>query len=407
MTLGEIQNRLRNKEQDFPHLLELAAVVVLSSTTIDSSNNNDQSNATVAFCCSLFSHILKKFQELFSLSSGDVDQPNANNTCSESTPHEPTKGNEDASSEDEEEETKRAKLRRRKVGSGSSDQEYSEEELFLDSSSEQESDEEVLSDSGFHSAGAKPEPGLEIPLGVSFFLPVFKLLTDWFQVNSQVVKVSNQTIRKIWVVLADILNVFKRCQREDIDRYLCIPLQEDWKFYGLNALSSIHANYNFLGLSAPSNVPILNSIRIDKIIMFGNWLANEENNSGFKLENGIFMCHLGDTSGNKSEGIGKKTDLMMRNMAHLWLKSEVQELERRLSPQPKRKKKTIFDLSNLSFVYLVPDVSVLSEFTHLIKQVIKSQKLIVVVPDVVISELDQLKVNLLICMPMLSSVYVS
>ena len=59
-----------------------------------------------------------------------------------------------------------------------------------------------------------------------------------------------------------------------------------------------------------------------------------------------------------------------------------------------KRKKANFDLSNLSYVYMVPDVSALSEFFGLIKQVIKSQKLIVVIPDIVISELDELKVKI-------------
>jgi hypothetical protein len=120
-------------------------------------------------------------------------------------------------------------------------------------------------------------------------------------------------------------------------------------------------------------------------------LASQGNEKSFRLENGIYICPSEATK-DESQELGMKADLMMRNMAHLWLKSEVQELERRLSPQFKRKKKTNFDLSTLSYVYLVPDVSALSDFTHLIKQVIKSQKLIVVVPDIVISEIDQLKV---------------
>ena len=85
---------------------------------------------------------------------------------------------------------------------------------------------------------------------------------------------------------------------------------------------------------------------------------------------------------------------LMRNMAHLWLKSEVQELERNLSPQSKqRKKRGNFDFANLPFVFVVPDVSALTDFTHVIKQIIKSQKLIVVIPNAVISEMDQLKVK--------------
>lgn len=401
VTLAEIQYRLRNNEQDFTNILELTAcVVVCSVTLITSKNNNDQSTAIIAFCCSLFSHVLSKFQELFNLNPGSVDQQNNSQLLGEGNqPAEAaSKEIDNESSDEEEEETKRAKLRRRKVGSGSSDQEFSEEELFLDTNSEQESeeDEEALSDSGFHSAEAKLEPLLEIPPGAAFYLPVFKLLTDWFRANVQVVQVSSPTMRNMWITFADILNVFKRCQREDTDQFQSLPLEEDWKLYGLCTMTSIHSHLDFeTSPLIPSNTLILNSIRIERIILFGSWLAQQESNNGFQLENGIYRCLGKEVNDSKTDGVGDKSDLMMRNMAHLWLKSEVQELERRLSPQPKRKKKTSFDFSNLSYVYLVPDVSALSEYTHLIKQVIKSQKLIVVVPDMVISELDQLKVNLI------------
>lgn len=397
MTLGEIQYRLRNNEQDFTNILELGACVVVCSVTLNSTkNNNDQSTAVIAFCCSLFSHLLSKFQELFNLNPENVDQQNGNQLLSEGNQSVKlaSKEADNESSDEEEEETKRAKLRRRKVGSGSSDQEFSEEELFLDTNSEQESeDDEALSDSGFHSAEAKPETLLEIPSGATSLLPVFKLLTDWFQINVQVIQVSSPTMRKMWATFAEILNVFKRSQREVTDQYQSLPLEEDWKLYGLGTMSSIHAQFDFdESPHVPSNILILNSIRIERIIVFGTWLAQQENNNGFQLENGIYRCQCKEASDTKSD-VGDKADLMMRNMAHLWLKSEVQELERRLSPQPKRKKKTSIDLSNLSYVYLVPDVSALTEFTHLIKQVIKSQKFIIVVPDIVISEMDQLKVS--------------
>ncbi|KAI9564133.1 hypothetical protein GHT06_007871 [Daphnia sinensis] len=392
VTLGEIQKRLGSSENgSCNQLLDLASSVMMCTLTPTLATNNNQT-AAIAFCCSLFVHVLNRFQEIFHMTSRDASNVNGNQTH-ELKYVDPNAKEEmvDELSDEEEEESKRAKLRRRKVASGSSDQDFSEEELFLDSNSEQESeDDEVLSDSGFHSAEAKVESLLEIPHEATRILPIFKLLTDWFRVNVEIVQVSNQTIRKIWSTLADILNVFKRCQRENVSNYGTVPLEEDWKFYGVNSMSSVHAQIDFESAPAPSNVLILNSIRIERILQFGNWLASQNNEKGFQLVNGIYTCPV-DAVSDKSEGLGAKADLVMRNMAHLWLKSEVQELERRLSPKQKRKKKTNFDFSGLSYVYLVPDVSALSNFTYLIKQVIKSQKLIIVVPDIVISEIDQLK----------------
>ncbi|EFX65429.1 hypothetical protein DAPPUDRAFT_264714 [Daphnia pulex] len=115
----------------------------------------------------------------------------------------------------------------------------------------------------------------------------------------------SRSIRKVWATLAAIFNVFKRCQKEDVDQYQKVPLEEEWKLYGLDSMSLFHAPIDFESVPAPSH--------------------------------------------------------------------------------------TNFDLSTLSDVFWVAGVSALSDFTHLIKKVIKSRKLIVVVPDIVISEIDPLK----------------
>ena len=120
--------------------------------TVSPTPSNHNPTAAIAFCCSLFAHVLSKFQDIFHLTPGNVDQQNGKHG-KEGTKEEV---DEDELSDEEEEETKRAKLRRRKIGSGSSDQEFSEEEIFLDSDSEQDSEEEVLSDSGFHSGPPGP-----------------------------------------------------------------------------------------------------------------------------------------------------------------------------------------------------------------------------------------------------------
>ena len=393
--MSEVQNRLRTNEHGI-NLLDLAACVVMCTVSHSSVKNSNRTTAPIAFCCSLFSHVLSKYQELFNLNGKQALQNGNHHSNEEKEPiPEANQKTVNESSDEDEEETKRAKLRRRRVESGSSDQEFSEEELFLDTESEQESEEEeeeALSDSGFHSTEAKIQPQIEISPEAASLLPVFKLLTDWFQANDQVVQISNQSIRKMWTALADILNVLKRCQREDIEQYRCAPLEEDWKLFGMSAMSPMLAQIDFECIYVPLSVPVLNSLRIERILLFGTWLSQKNKENGFKFENGMYSCSIVEATGDKSEEVGNKADVMMRNMAHLWLKSEVQELERSLN-QPKRKKKASFNLSNLSYVYLVPDVSALADYTHLIKLVIKSQKLIVVIPDIVISEIDQLKVS--------------
>jgi hypothetical protein len=93
----------------------------------------------------------------------------------------------------------------------------------------------------------------------------------------------------MWATLATILNVFKRCQKEDVDQYQKVPLEEEWKLYGLDSMMSLfHAPIDFESVPAPSNVSILNSIRIESILQYGNWLASQGNEKSFRLENGIY-----------------------------------------------------------------------------------------------------------------------
>lgn len=400
MALAEVQKVLQEGDGNNSRLLDLAAAVIMCAGSSPREAANSQSTAATAFCCSLFSHVLASFSSRFNL---DVDRPQEAKPATTTTL--PVGEGEDDESDDgeEEEETRRVKMRRRKVGSGSSETEFSDEELDLDSDEEysvdgdSDEEEEALSDSGFHSAGAA-EPPLELPSGLSSILPVLKIITDWFRTNERIVRVSSQSARQMWIDLARVLNALKRCQRDEVPHSLHrLPLEEDWKFYGVSSLEAVHTQLDFdkagITLAAPS---LAVSIRIDRILAFGSWLAEQGDEVGFKCNNGTFACSV-QGKNEATEVDSKKTDLMGK-MAHLWLKSEVQELERKLSPKPgrrrnKKKNQQLLELARLPFVYVVPDVAALTGCTQLIKQITRSQKLIVVIPDVVISEMDQLKVR--------------
>ena len=397
VTLAEIQQQLKDGTCDGGHLLDLAASVILCASTRET--NSSQSTAATAFCCSLFSHVLYTFADLFNVDVGQQRQEE--NPVADSQQEEQNASEEE---DDDEEETKRAKLRRRKIVTEESDNELSEEDFSIDSDTddtEEDSDnDESKSDSGFHSAETRAElPPLELPPPSIALLPLFKAMTDWFRANPQIIRVSSQSVRKMWIALAKILNELRRCQRDDAESFRRSPLPEDWKFYGLASFNGIHSEIGFDG-SAPVPQPastISTSIRIERILSFGSWLV-EQSVSGFRCDDGVFSCSTDeglDLNAAKEEE--KKADLM-KNMAHLWLKSEVQDLERKLSPQPVRRRSnkksaTNWDLSHLPFVFVVPDVAALMNSTQLIKQIVKSQKLIVVIPDVVISEMDLLKVR--------------
>ena len=227
----------------------------------------------------------------------------------------------------------------------------------------------------------------EIPVELSSLLAIIKLLADWFQINSNIVHVSSQSVTEMWSALAVVLNGLKRYRPvQEAQLYRHHPLEEDWKFYGFEAMSSVHSQLNFKDTVGYFSNDARNALRVERILQFGVWLSENAAESTMKCVDGFFVCQP-----SSSENEDKKD--LMRNMAHLWLKSEVQELERKLVGHPKRKKKTDHYLTNLPYVYVVIDAAVLTDFTPLLKKIVKSQKLIVVIPDVVISEMDQLKVS--------------
>jgi hypothetical protein len=154
------------------------------------------------------------------------------------------------------------------------------------------------------------------------------------------------------------------------------------------------------------------ALRIERLIRFGQWLVSEAPETGFQHVDGTFVCH---SSGHAAVAETQhKKDVMMRNMATLWLKSEVQDLEDKLvgtkkpkknlprnlkngkQPRNRNRKTSAVDLIHLPYVYVVVDSLALTEYQSLVKRLVKSQKCIVIVPDIVVSELDQLKVRFLL-----------
>lgn len=409
MTLAEIQKRLQEEGANLTPLLDLAAAAMLCAGTRES--NSHQSTAATAFCCSLFSHILSRYHVWFNLDAGQQPQQLTQPTVVSAVEGEKSASDDDG--EDEVEETKRARMRRRKIaGSASSDQELSDEELSLSNSSDDDEDDvdldtdseddQVLSDSGFHSSEAKMEQVILSPSSEAL-LPLLKSMTDWFRSRPHIVRVSSPSVRQMWADLAKVLNVLKRCQRESLpELYRCSPLEEDWKTYGISDNTTDSFQMIFDGSApVPPTASLASAMRIEKILAFGTWLTEQEG-LGFSCDNGTFICSpVQDPSthpdAQSEELLDKKNDLMGK-MAHLWLRSEVQELESKLSPKTVRRKnkklmQTQTGLSRLPFVFVIPDVAALTKSTQLIKQIVKSQKLIVIIPDVVISEMDLLKVK--------------
>ncbi|XP_026684363.1 protein SMG5-like [Diaphorina citri] len=73
----------------------------------------------------------------------------------------------------------------------------------------------------------------------------------------------------------------------------------------------------------------------------------------------------------------------MQDMGQLWLRSEVTKLDSQIR----------HNLSSAMCLppFLVPDTEVLASSPHLVKQLVYTKKFIIVIPNVVIQELDELK----------------
>ncbi|KAI5722112.1 hypothetical protein M8J76_003891 [Diaphorina citri] len=98
------------------------------------------------------------------------------------------------------------------------------------------------------------------------------------------------------------------------------------------------------------------------------WLRSEKNGGSIPYNNN------NGTSGNLR---------LMQDMGQLWLRSEVTKLDSQIR----------HNLSSAMCLppFLVPDTEVLASSPHLVKQLVYTKKFIIVIPNVVIQELDELK----------------
>jgi hypothetical protein len=69
-------HKLKKNHDSSAAKMDLPACVVMCTVTPASSNHNP--TAAITFCCSLFTQVLNKFQDIFHLSSGNTYQQNGN-----------------------------------------------------------------------------------------------------------------------------------------------------------------------------------------------------------------------------------------------------------------------------------------------------------------------------------------
>ncbi|CAD7086352.1 unnamed protein product [Hermetia illucens] len=105
------------------------------------------------------------------------------------------------------------------------------------------------------------------------------------------------------------------------------------------------------------------------------YLRNRNQNSESKT-----MTSSGGDDERTSSLAGNKCEIM----GQLWLRNEVETLETKMKKKP---------MNVILTPYIVVDTKSLTEYTNIVKNLVKTKKFIVLIPNAVLSELDELKKN--------------
>ncbi|XP_055943853.1 nonsense-mediated mRNA decay factor SMG5-like isoform X2 [Argiope bruennichi] len=237
-------------------------------------------------------------------------------------------------------------------------------------------------------------------------LPCLKILTDWLRINENILSAGAVTSPYLLSCLIELLNIllkiedklsndrFQRLLKNDETVIQDYPLPEDTVLQSFPILKDIHSKLSFdvskrRALSTSEQV----YLRVQCLLSFGKCVIKaSESSVDFDSEKKKYYFNLSNKAkeSNKEEMSSVKTanrdaesqkHYLMRSMAHLWLKAEVDDLETFVEGQASRQLSPI----------LVTDASVLCCNLPAIKQLVNTKKFIVVVPLVVIANLDQLK----------------
>ncbi|CAL1299768.1 unnamed protein product [Larinioides sclopetarius] len=239
-------------------------------------------------------------------------------------------------------------------------------------------------------------------------LPCLKILTDWLRINENILSAGAVTSPYLLSCLIELLNIllkiedklsngsvhFQRLLKNDDTVIQDYPLPEDTVLQSFPLLKDIHAKLSFdvstrRKLSTSEQV----YLRVQCLLSFGKCVTKaSESSVDFDIEKKKYYFNLSNKAKESdkeelSSGKAANRDAesqkhyLMRSMAHLWLKAEVDDLETFVEGQASRQLSPI----------LVTDASVLCSNLPAIKQLVNTKKFIIVVPLVVIANLDQLK----------------
>ncbi|GFT86549.1 protein SMG5 [Nephila pilipes] len=252
----------------------------------------------------------------------------------------------------------------------------------------------------------EPEKLVQI-LHKNGLLPCLKIFTDWLKLNENILSACAVTSPFLLSSLVQLLNLFLKIEdkllnnKEQLQRFQCddiflqnYPLPEDTNLQSFPLLKDIHSKLNFdVSKRRELNTSEQVYLRVKCLLAFGKYLVKaSESSVQFDLEKKkyVFNLNIKAKESDKEDNSIKSTkndadsqrQYLMRSMTHLWLKAEIDDLKMFVdghSTSPK--------LSPI----LVTDTSVLCSNLLSLKQLVNTEKFIVVVPLVVIASLDHLK----------------
>ncbi|KAG8176123.1 hypothetical protein JTE90_014077 [Oedothorax gibbosus] len=252
-----------------------------------------------------------------------------------------------------------------------------------------------------------PEKLVQI-LKKNTLLPCLKILTDWLRINEDILSACAESSQYLLTCLIQLLNILLRIEeklltsKEHLQKFKYVgttwaqtyPLPEDTLLQSFPLLKEIHSSIQFdifKRRELPSSAQVY--FRVQCLLSFGKCLIKaSESSVDFDVEKKKYffnLCNKAKESIKEDtvsvKPVNHKSDnqkqYLMRSMAHLWLKAEVNNLETQIEggsgPQ----------LSP----YIVADTSVLCSNLPSLKQLLSAKRFIVVVPLVVIASLDHLK----------------
>ncbi|CAH1130775.1 unnamed protein product [Ceutorhynchus assimilis] len=255
-------------------------------------------------------------------------------------------------------------------------------------------------------------------------LQSIRVVNDWLKSDQEIIKscaTNTKTLIRQMMRLANLINLnlsnFKALNinykvLDIINNENKIPLAEDIILKGISTFKDAQSNYDWnflLKKQVTSREEAI--IRIIKILSFGKILTNiEETGISYNEDKNIFTCNFEDdktvddngvsaaavmeelerqetnstpskmTNGESKTENGLSHLNKMKQMGQLWLAAEVRALEIKVG-----RAKVILS------PYLVLDTDALVKHTHMVKQLVFSRQFILLVPETVISALDDLK----------------